>query len=77
MDNGYLDIPYTEMMRYLKCVKKKDEVCQMMPRGRFSIRRDGSIEYAGLVCSDMGGKSTGCAAEACTNCQIKKEIKYE
>jgi len=69
---GYIDIENDEIVKYLKDVKKKEGICRILPRGRFSLRRNGEPMYDGLICSDkMGGEQTGVGAIGCRNC-IKK-----
>jgi len=70
MQNGYIDIPADQAVKYSADLKKKEGVCKVMPRARFSFMGDGSIQYAGLVCSslDMAGDATGIGAGSCKNC---------
>lgn len=76
---GYLDVPFSEIEKYMNEAKKKKGVCKIIPRARFSIV-DGDVFYDCLVCStqDMGGKATGISASTCRNCEKScKKNKYE
>ncbi|MDE4297041.1 hypothetical protein PXK56_17790 [Phaeobacter gallaeciensis] len=71
---GYLDIQSAELESYRAEAEEKRGVCRVIPRGRFSIRSDGTVRFDGLVCSpcDMGGKATGVGARSCVNCKLEK-----
>jgi len=73
MINGFLDIPYDQILAYMKDVKKtnREDICKVVPRGRFNIESNGNIRYSGLVCKDINGKSTGAVANWCENCKIQ------
>jgi hypothetical protein len=69
---GYIDIENDELQKYYDDVESKKKDCIILPRGRFSLSRDGWVHYDGLVCSEkMGGEQTGVACKWCTNCQRK------
>jgi hypothetical protein len=71
---GYIDIEYDELQKYFTDVQKKVSICEILPRGRFSLQRNGEPTYWGLVCSDkMGGHQTGIAAGHCKNCILERE----
>lgn len=70
---GYIDIENDELQKYFDAVQKKIGICEILPRGRFSLRRNGEPMYNGLVCSEkMGGRQTGVGAEYCENCLLEK-----
>lgn len=71
---GYLDIENDELQKYFDAVNKKVGICDILPRGRFSIIDNGKPVFSCLVCSDyMGGKQTGVAAGFCRNCTQDKQ----
>ena len=70
---GHIDIEYDEIMKYMKVIEKKKEVCKIMPSLRLSVTSNG-LKYDGLVCSPkMEGEQTGISAEWCKNCILKEE----
>ena len=70
---GYLDIENDELQKYFDAVKKREGVCRILPRGRFSLRLNGRPMFNGLVCSEfMGGNQTGIGAEHCENCLLEE-----
>ena len=75
---GYIDIENDELQKYFDAVQKKIGVCDILPRGRFSLRTNGVPEYDVLVCSEkMGGRQTGVSAEWCENCVLEREGKIK
>lgn len=73
---GYIDIENDELEKYHCDVQSKKKICKILPIGRFALKRDGTVCYDSLVCSNkMGGDQTGVSAKWCTNCKIKKPTK--
>ncbi len=69
----YVDIPYKEIKKYVDSVKKKKNICKVLPRGRFNLEAGADFEYSSLICSsaDLPRECTGVGAEVCKNCKIK------
>jgi hypothetical protein len=75
MIRGFLDVPYKSLKKAQDAitVTNRHKVCEIVPQARFSIQEDGSVSFDGLVCKDLGGRSTGVGAGYCTNCKLEKE----
>ena len=73
MNIGFLDVPPLEIKKAQNAIEIKamQNVCKILPRARFYIGIDGRVWFATLVCSDLGGKSTGVAAANCQNCKLE------
>lgn len=70
---GFIDIPPKAAHDYEAALIKKHGICEVPPSGRLNIEADGSITFAGLVCRDLGGRSTGTSAYRCRNCVLESE----
>lgn len=70
--HGYVDIEWDQVEKMAGAVVEKEDVCKILPAGRFYLTSKG-LTYMGLVCSKkMGGKQTGVGAEYCNNCLVRE-----
>lgn len=71
-----IDIPAKAIDDYMEAITDKKErghKCKVWPRGRFvTYKGEIGITFSGLVCSDIGGQSTGLGAGRCNNCNQSK-----
>ena len=73
-NHGFIDVSFAEIQKYIEEVNTKRGLCKVLPQARFFVTSEG-FEYDGLVCKDLGGKSTGCAAFFCKNCELDRPKK--